>query len=161
VLRLALLSSLSAAVPLLAAGDTATSESEQAHASYQTASAKFVQLVRDATRQFIDVNAATAAGYQPFLGASAVRITGPCASTTSTAIWSVMARSMIHSGHPLAWPDKGDTSSSNRGDPETASCACWLFPDHEVYQSETNTGEARAVVDADGVATGVSQSSAL
>jgi hypothetical protein len=30
--------------------------------------AKLVQLVRDATRQFINVNAATAAGYQPFLG---------------------------------------------------------------------------------------------
>jgi hypothetical protein len=27
-----------------------------------------VQLVRDATRQFVDLNAATAAGYQPFLG---------------------------------------------------------------------------------------------
>jgi len=29
---------------------------------------KLVQLVRDATKQFADVNAATAAGYQPFLG---------------------------------------------------------------------------------------------
>jgi len=30
--------------------------------------AKLVQLVRDATRQYVNVNAATAAGYQPFLG---------------------------------------------------------------------------------------------
>jgi hypothetical protein len=30
--------------------------------------ARLVQLVRDATRQYVDVNAATAAGYQPFLG---------------------------------------------------------------------------------------------
>jgi hypothetical protein len=68
VLHLALLSSLSAAVPLLAAGGTATNGSEQAHAGHRAPSAKLVQLVREATRQFIDVNAATAAGYQPFLG---------------------------------------------------------------------------------------------
>jgi hypothetical protein len=30
--------------------------------------AKLVQLVRESTRQFVDVNAATAAGYGPFLG---------------------------------------------------------------------------------------------
>jgi hypothetical protein len=33
-----------------------------------TAPAKLVQIVRESTRQFIDVNAATAAGYGPFLG---------------------------------------------------------------------------------------------
>ncbi len=68
LLHLALLSSFSAVVPLLAVGGAATNDSEQAHAGHQAASAKLVQLVRDATRQFIDVNAATAAGYQPFLG---------------------------------------------------------------------------------------------
>ena len=68
VLHLALLSSLSAAVPLLAAGGTATNGYEQAHAGHQAASAKLVQLVRDATRQFIDVGAATNAGYGQFLG---------------------------------------------------------------------------------------------
>ena len=36
-------------------------------------SPNLVQLVRDATRKFIDVNAATAAGYGPFLGC----VTGP------------------------------------------------------------------------------------
>jgi len=68
LLHLALLSSLSAAAPFLAAGGTATNDSEEPHAGHQAAPAKLVQLVRHATRQFIDVNAATAAGYQPFLG---------------------------------------------------------------------------------------------
>ena len=72
-LPLALLSSLFAASLLLAA-DTATQDSNQAYASHEQAvPAKLVQLVRDATRQFINVNAATAAGYQPFLGC----VTGP------------------------------------------------------------------------------------
>jgi hypothetical protein len=62
ILRLALLISFVMSVPLLAvAGDA---ESAHGHA----APAKLVQLVREATRQFIDVNAATAAGYGPFLG---------------------------------------------------------------------------------------------
>ena len=69
ILCLTLLSSVTAAAPLIAADGTATKESEQAHAGHaQAAPAKLVQLVRDATKQFVDVNAATAAGYQPFLG---------------------------------------------------------------------------------------------
>lgn len=69
LLHLALLSSLAAAAPLIAADSTATKDSEQAHAPHDSAApAKLVQLVRDATRQFINVNGATAAGYQPFLG---------------------------------------------------------------------------------------------
>jgi len=59
---------IASAAPLLAAGDSAAQDSEQAHADHDAAPAKLVQLVRDATRQFINVNAATAAGYQPFLG---------------------------------------------------------------------------------------------
>ena len=47
----------------------AAQEPEHAHRGQaQAAPAKLVQLVRDATKQFADVNAATAAGYQPFLG---------------------------------------------------------------------------------------------
>ena len=69
IVLLGLLSSLAASAPLLVAGGTATSDSEPAHAGHEHAPpAKLVQLVRDATRQFIDVNAATAAGYEPFLG---------------------------------------------------------------------------------------------
>ena len=68
VFILALLSSLIAAT-LLAFDDTGTKDSEQAHAGHaQAVPAKLVQLVRDATRQFMNVNAATASGYQPFLG---------------------------------------------------------------------------------------------
>jgi len=67
-LRLGLLSALAAAGPLLAAGAGAgVSEQEQ------TASSNLVQIVRLATERFIDVNAATAAGYAPAFGC----VTGP------------------------------------------------------------------------------------
>jgi hypothetical protein len=69
ILYLTLLGSVTAAAPLIAADSAATKESEHAHARHaQDSPAKLVQLVRDATKQFVDVNAATAAGYQPFLG---------------------------------------------------------------------------------------------
>jgi len=67
-LRLALLSSLLTAAPLFA-GDNAATD----HSGHAPAPAKLVQLVREATRQYIDVNAATAAGYGRFLGC----VTGP------------------------------------------------------------------------------------
>jgi hypothetical protein len=47
---------------MAAAGDNTLVHADHA------APAKLVQLVRDSTRQFTDVNAATAAGYGPFLG---------------------------------------------------------------------------------------------
>jgi hypothetical protein len=59
MLRLALLGSLVTAAPLL----TARPASDE-HAT----PAALVQIVRDATRQFIDVNAAEAAGYGPAFG---------------------------------------------------------------------------------------------
>jgi len=69
ILCLTLLSIVTAGAPLIAGDDAATQETEQVHADHaQAAPAKLVQLVRDATKQFADVNAATAAGYQPFLG---------------------------------------------------------------------------------------------
>jgi hypothetical protein len=68
ILYLTLLSSVAAAAPLIAADGATTQETEQPHASHAQAPAKLVQLVRDATKQFVNVNAATAAGYQPFLG---------------------------------------------------------------------------------------------
>ena len=58
ILRLALLGSLVAAASLSA------EDSSHEHGS----PTKLVQIVRDATRQFIDVGAATDAGYGPFLG---------------------------------------------------------------------------------------------
>src|SRR5437868_5723313 len=65
ILYLTLASSIIAAAPLIGA----EKEAEQAHANHaQVSPAKLVQLVRDATKQFVDVNAATASGYQPFLG---------------------------------------------------------------------------------------------
>jgi hypothetical protein len=66
ILRLGLLSSLAVAGPLLAAG-TGSSDPEPA------ASANLVQIVREATERFVDVNAATAAGYEPAFGC----VTGP------------------------------------------------------------------------------------
>jgi hypothetical protein len=59
ILRLALMASLALAAPLLAAGQTGHDHDS---------SAKLVRLVREATRQFIDVNNATAAGYGPAFG---------------------------------------------------------------------------------------------
>ena len=65
ILRLALLGCFVTAAPLLA---TAT-DSAQGHADHKPAdSAKLVQIVRNATRQFLDVNNAGPAGYGPFLG---------------------------------------------------------------------------------------------
>ena len=68
VLCLTLTGGLTAVSPLAAADADVQKEAEHAHAGHGAAPAKLVQLVRDATRQFADVNAATAAGYQPFLG---------------------------------------------------------------------------------------------
>jgi hypothetical protein len=69
LMRLALLGSLAAAAPLFAAGSAADNEPEQMHAGHDHAApAKLVQIVRDATRQFLNVNATAWAGYAPFLG---------------------------------------------------------------------------------------------
>ena len=69
ILCLALVSCVAAAAQQNGADGPATKEAEHAHGVHaQAVPAKLVQLVRDATKQFADVNAATAAGYQPFLG---------------------------------------------------------------------------------------------
>ncbi len=70
-LRVLLLSSLALAAPLLVADGVASDESQkkQEHEHERVmSSARLVQLVREATRQFIDVNNATAAGYGPAFG---------------------------------------------------------------------------------------------
>ena len=64
ILHLALLSSLVTAAPLFASDTAATKHS----AHEQPGPAALVQLVRDGTKRYIDVNNATAAGYGPFLG---------------------------------------------------------------------------------------------
>jgi hypothetical protein len=60
---------------VLVAADQPAAHDEHAHAIAHdsAAPAKLVQMVRDATKQFVNVNAATAAGYGPFLGC----VTGP------------------------------------------------------------------------------------
>jgi hypothetical protein len=69
LVRLGLLSSLVATVPLVAAQGVATASAHgQTHVEPSATPARLVQVVRDATRPFIDVNVATAAGYGPFLG---------------------------------------------------------------------------------------------
>jgi len=62
MLSLALLNSLIITTSLLAA--------QEGHnpADHKDSSSKLVQLVREGTRQYINVNNATAAGYGPFLG---------------------------------------------------------------------------------------------
>src|SRR5580704_18046527 len=64
LLHLAFLTSLVTAAPLFAADTAATKHS----AHEQSAPATLVQQVREGTKKYIDVNAATAAGYGPFLG---------------------------------------------------------------------------------------------
>jgi hypothetical protein len=61
---LALLGSLIAAAPLFAVDHAATKHS----AHEQAVPARLVELVRAGTKQYINVNNATAAGYGPFLG---------------------------------------------------------------------------------------------
>ncbi|HXK02179.1 MAG TPA: hypothetical protein VMS37_07235 [Verrucomicrobiae bacterium] len=68
ILRPTLSIAIAAAALLMAADGTASQDSEHAHRDAQAVPAKLVQLVRIATRQYVNVNAATAAGYQPFLG---------------------------------------------------------------------------------------------
>jgi len=51
----------------VAQGNT-TSHSGDGQAAHESVAPKLVQLVRNATKQFIDVNVATGAGYAPFLG---------------------------------------------------------------------------------------------
>jgi len=65
-----LLSILIAASALVAVPDAAAQEEQHGQAGHaqSAAPAKLVQIVRDATKQFANVNVATAAGYQPFLG---------------------------------------------------------------------------------------------
>ena len=65
-LSLGLLNSLIIAIPPLAAEEP--SNHARGHQASLSASAKLVQLVREGTKQYIDVNNATAAGYGPFLG---------------------------------------------------------------------------------------------
>jgi hypothetical protein len=68
ILRVALLGTLAAAATLLAERGAAA-ESERGQTGHEHAApATLVQVVRDATQQFTDVNLATAAGYGPFLG---------------------------------------------------------------------------------------------
>jgi hypothetical protein len=68
-LHLVLLFNLAAAVPLLAQDVATTNNSGNRQATHQEAvPSNLVQLVRQATQKFVDVNAATAAGYAPFLG---------------------------------------------------------------------------------------------
>jgi hypothetical protein len=68
ILRLGLLGAFTAAGPLLASGTGAPGSEQE-----QTASSTLVQIVREATERFADVNAATAAGYAPAFGC----VTGP------------------------------------------------------------------------------------
>ncbi|MFL6417629.1 MAG: hypothetical protein ACJ74Y_18400 [Bryobacteraceae bacterium] len=72
--RLALLSGISLVVPVFAAAGSGIQDTENAHHGHEHESpARLVEIVRNATRRFIDVNAATYAEYHPFLGC----ISGP------------------------------------------------------------------------------------
>ena len=70
LMSIAVLVVMIAASALVAVPDAAAQDDQHTQAGHaQTAApAKLVQIVRDATKEFTNVNAATAAGYQPFLG---------------------------------------------------------------------------------------------
>jgi hypothetical protein len=71
-IRATFLSSLALAIPFLSIADVTDDMSEQEHVEHgghrHEAPAKLVEIVRDATRQFINVNAAGPAGYAPAFG---------------------------------------------------------------------------------------------
>jgi len=72
--RFVLLSGFVIAVPVFAAGGFGIQDTQEAHSGHEHAvPARLVEMVRDATRRFVDVNAATNADYHPFLGC----ISGP------------------------------------------------------------------------------------
>src|ERR1700730_3740244 len=71
--RLALTGIFAGAVTLFAAELGATNEIEQSHDHSSADPARLVDIVRVATQQFTDVNAATAANYHPLFGC----VTGP------------------------------------------------------------------------------------
>jgi hypothetical protein len=71
--RLVLTGILAGAVTLFAADFGATNEIEQSHDHTSAVPARLVDIVRIATQQFTDVNAATAANYHPLFGC----VTGP------------------------------------------------------------------------------------
>jgi hypothetical protein len=66
-LRLGLMGSLLIVSPLFVAAQQADQARAGEHAEHASP-AKLVEIVREATRQFIDVNNAGPAGYEPFLG---------------------------------------------------------------------------------------------
>jgi len=74
MLRLVVLSGFAVASPAFAVAGSGAQDSDAAHSGHDHGSpAKLVEMVRNATRRFIDVNAATNADYHPFLGC----ISGP------------------------------------------------------------------------------------
>src|SRR3954466_5229139 len=83
ILRSALLGSFVMGLPLFV-----VAQDNHQHSS----PARLVQIVRDATQQFVDVKNAGPAGYGRHSAASAVRTTVQWASTTSTALWLVTER---------------------------------------------------------------------
>jgi len=64
------ISSISSIALLALAGTLIAADSDNPHAEHAkiVSPPKLVKVVRDATRQFLDVNAATAANYQPLFG---------------------------------------------------------------------------------------------
>src|SRR4051794_26787065 len=88
ILLLALLVSVTGNAPLLSAHAAADNDFEQAHAGHQQdAPARLVELVRDATRQFVDVNASTAPTTSQRLVASAARTMMRWVCITSACRW--------------------------------------------------------------------------
>ena len=64
-----LLGALIATQPSATAGTPQSGAAEHSHGAAENAApARLVELVRDATRQYLDVNAAVSADYHPFLG---------------------------------------------------------------------------------------------
>ena len=115
--RLAATGILAGAMTLFAA-DPATSEIEQAHdhTSAAAAPAALVNLVRVFTQQFTDVNAATAANYQPLFGC----VTGPDQGAMGVHYinLTLYADGQIDSAKPEALiyePSKRRTAAGGRG----------------------------------------------
>jgi hypothetical protein len=92
-LRSAAFAGVAVGLPMLVTPHSVAGDIEEAHTAHTSVPAKLVEEVRNASRQFLDVNPATAAPPDVSSAASAVQTSELWAFTMSTATWWRMVKS--------------------------------------------------------------------